>query len=165
MKRRIKRSIPLKHKSCAVTLCAAMVLTGTGSIWRPWRTSAGPATREAAKASAPKSAPPEKPGTPIQATSAPRKGPLLLHFALYDAGIYPGEVHARQGPVRLALEDYSGGTPGLVLANADTGVQLTVVKRDRDSWRGLMDVTLQPGRYVLQETGSPARQASIVIDP
>ena len=163
MKSRIKQAIPLKRKSCAVTLSAAMVLGGTGSIWRPWRASARTAAHEVA--SAPKSAAPEKPGTPIQSTSAPRKGPLLLHFALYDAGIYPGEVHARQGPVRLALEDYSGGTPGLVLGNADTGVQLTVVKRDRESWRGLMDVTLQPGRYVLQETGSPARQASIVIDP
>ncbi len=94
-------------------------------------------------------------------------GPVrVVRFTLYDAGIYPREVRVAAGVVTITIEDFSGGTAGLVVA-PEIGInriQLGVIQRFDHHWRGRSELTLTPGRYVVFDSSRPSNRAKLIVE-
>src|SRR2546423_536606 len=82
-------------------------------------------------------------------SSNSNSGPVrVARFTVYDAGIYPAEVHVKKGSIRVLIEDLSGGTLGVALtatvnlstSGGGTGTS-RVAQRDAASGRGRMDIS------------------------
>jgi hypothetical protein len=97
-----------------------------------------------------------------------RPEPLqVVKFTLYDVGIYPREAHAEEGLLWIIIEDYSGGTTGLVVER-ETGnapERVGSVQRDGPHWRGKSDIRLGAGRYRVHMADRPANQAVLIVGP
>jgi hypothetical protein len=97
-----------------------------------------------------------------------RPEPLqVVKFTLYDVGIYPREARAEEGLLWIIIEDYSGGTTGLVVER-ETGnapERVGSVQRDGPHWRGKSDIRLAPGRYRVHMADRPANQAVLIVGP
>lgn len=91
----------------------------------------------------------------------------VVKFNLFDAGIYPREVHVDKGLIAITIEDYSGGTTGLVIER-ETGnapEQVGCVERAGAHWRGRGEIRLGPGRYQVRMADRPANRALLVVEP
>lgn len=88
----------------------------------------------------------------------------MVHFTVYDAGIFPREVRVSAGLVALHIEDMSGGSAGLVVANESLQAVAQVVRRP-ERWRDNARVSLVPGRYTVYDASRPANQATLIVEP
>lgn len=93
------------------------------------------------------------------------RGPAqMVHFTVYDAGIFPREVRVRAGAVALHIEDMSGGSAGLVVANEALQTVAQVVRRPQ-RWRDNARVSLVPGRYTVYDASRPMNRATLIVEP
>ena len=103
-----------------------------------------------------------------QPSVIPAHGPVrVVRFTLYDAGIYPREVRVDKGLVAIVIEDFSGGTGGLVVAPEirSDRIHLGTVQRFEHQWRGRSEWTLTPGRYVVFDSSRPSNRAKLIVEP
>lgn len=95
-------------------------------------------------------------------------GPMhVVRFTLYDAGIYPREVRVDAGLVAITIEDFSGGTSGLVVAPeiGSDQIQLGVVQRFEHDSGGRSEMTMTAGRYVVFDSSRPSNRAKLIVEP
>lgn len=91
----------------------------------------------------------------------------VVKFSLFEGGIYPREIHVDRGLLAITIEDYSGGTTGLVVEH-EAGAALErvgEVQRNSPHWRGRGEMTLDPGRYHVSMADRPANRALLVVEP
>jgi hypothetical protein len=92
-------------------------------------------------------------------------GPVqMVHFTVYDAGIFPREVRVGAGLVGLYIEDMSRSSAGLVLANESLQPLAQIISAPA-RWRGNTRVSLLPGRYKVYEAGRPTNAATLIVEP
>ena len=97
----------------------------------------------------------------------PREPTRLVRFNLYDVGIYPREVHVNKGLIAITIEDYSGGSAGLIVDRETGGApeRAGQVARRGPHWRGRDEMRLGPGRYIVYMADLPANRALLVVEP
>lgn len=145
----------------AVMLCCA----GIAFAARAYSGSSGesaPSTKVAAMQPASSGAE-SSPATPATA----RERVKVVKIKLFDAGIYPREVHVEKGLIAISIEDYSGGSSG-VIVDRETGVapeRAGRVDRAGPHWRSRGEMRLGPGRYRVSMADRPANQALLVVEP
>ena len=103
-----------------------------------------------------------------QPSAVPAHGPVhVVRFTLYDAGIYPREARVDKGLVAIMIEDFSGGTGGLIVAPeiGSDRIQLGVVQRFEHHWRGRGELAMTPGRYVVFDSSRPSNRAELIVEP
>lgn len=95
------------------------------------------------------------------------KAPRFVRFNLYDVGIIPREIHVTQGLLAIAIEDYSGGTSGLVIEReiGSAPQQVGTVGRNAQQVRGKTEITLDPGNYQVYMADHPDNRALLVVEP
>jgi len=97
-----------------------------------------------------------------------RHGPVeVVRFTLYDAGIYPREARVEKGLVAITIEDFSGGTSGLVVqrVNGNSRQSVGTVQRIQNHWRGRQELQLEPGDYELFMVDRPNNKAQLIVAP
>lgn len=103
----------------------------------------------------------------MAAPATPRNLVTTIKFSLFDVGIYPREVHVDKGLIAITIEDYSGGSTG-VIVDRETGAapeRAGRVDRAGPHWRSRGEMTLGPGRYSVYMADRPANQALLVVEP
>jgi hypothetical protein len=120
---------------------------------------------------------PAYPKSSATLTSSPRttqasgRGPArFVKFNLFDLGIYPREVHVPKGLLAINIEDYSGGSTGLVVTKETDSAPLRVGNVVRGTggdaaWRGKSEMKLDEGRYVVFMADRPDNRALLVVEP
>jgi len=137
---------PFRRPVLAVTVLCLLVLATVGVKARVWRNSA-PAD------------------TNTQQLLPAELGPAqMVHFTVYDAGIFPREERVTAGIVALHLEDMSGGSAGLVVAS-ESLVTLAQIVRRPGRWRDNAQVSLVPGRYTVYDASRPMNRATLIVEP
>jgi hypothetical protein len=137
---------PFLGLALAVTVLGLLVLVTVGVKARVWRNSLPAATSQ-------------------QGLLTTARGPAeMVHFTIYDAGIFPREEHVSAGVVALHLEDMSGGSAGLVVAS-ESLVTLAQVVRRPGRWRDNARVSLVPGRYTVYDASRPRNRATLIVEP
>jgi len=92
----------------------------------------------------------------------------VVRFTLHDVGILPKQARARKGLVAVTLEDYSGGSAGLVVERQNNGhapERAGQVHRYDRSRRGRAELRLEPGTYAVFDGDNPERRAELTIEP
>jgi hypothetical protein len=107
------------------------------------------------------------PISPAVAQAKTRELVKTVRFNLYDLGILPREVHVQKGILAITIEDYSGGTTGLIIEreNGNGHEQAGRVDRAGGHWRGRSELRFSPGRYRLSMEDRPANRALLVVEP
>jgi hypothetical protein len=137
---------PFLGLALAVTVLGLLVLVTVGVKARVWRNSLPAATSQ-------------------QGLLTTARGPAeMVHFTIYDAGIFPREERVSAGVVALHLEDMSGGSAGLVVAS-ESLVTLAQVVRRPGRWRDDAQVSLVPGRYTVYDASRPRNRATLIVEP
>lgn len=130
----------------AVVVLGLLVLVTVGVKARVWRNSLRAATSQ-------------------QGLLTTARGPAqMVHFTIYDAGIFPREERVSAGVVALHLEDMSEGSAGLVVASKSL-VTLAQVVRRPGRWRDNAQVFLVPGRYTVYDASRPRNRATLIVEP
>ena len=137
---------PLQRSVAAVTLLGLLVLVTVGVKARVWPSST-PANNN--------------PQQLLPTTLGPAQ---IVHFTVYDAGIFPREVRVSAGVIALHIEDMSGGSAGLVVAGESLQTVAQVVRRPQ-RWRDNARVSLVAGRYTVYDASRPANQATLIVEP
>jgi hypothetical protein len=88
----------------------------------------------------------------------------IVRFTVYDAGIFPREARASAGLVALQLEDMSGGSAELVVANESLQPVGQVVRQPHRQ-RADTHILLVPGRYTVYDPNRPTNQVTLVVEP
>jgi len=88
----------------------------------------------------------------------------VVTFTVYDVAIFPHEVRANQGLIAVEMEDFSGGSTELVVAN-ENGNSLINVKKEEHPLRGRSEIKLVPGRYQVFDAKHPDKKATLMIEP
>lgn len=142
----------------ALILCCACLVVGAHS-------GLGTGGRRSKAPSAPPISPIAALSNPPQTTK--RESARVVKFSLFEAGIYPREVHVDKGLIAITIEDYSGGTAGLVIERqtGNAPEHLGRVERAGRHWRGKSEVRLTPGRYLVYMADRPANRALLVVEP
>jgi hypothetical protein len=108
------------------------------------------------------------PAAPISAARSPssehRGQADIVHFTLYDVGIFPHEERASPGLVAIYINDLSGGSQGLVVEN-ESGQRVGRVDRMQGRDRGRSRVALGRGRYQVYDAGRPKYRATLIVEP
>jgi hypothetical protein len=107
-------------------------------------------------------------GTPIlPAVAQARELVKTVRFNLYDLGILPREVHVQKGILAITIEDYSGGTTGLIIEReiGNGHEQAGRVDRAGAHWRGRSEMRFSPGRYRVSMADRPTNRALLVVEP
>jgi hypothetical protein len=96
--------------------------------------------------------------------SEPRGQAQIVHFTLYDVGIFPHEERASPGLVAIYVNDLSGGAQGLVV-ESESGQKVGQVNRrqGRDRWRSR--IALGQGRYQIYDASRPKYRATLIVEP
>jgi len=87
----------------------------------------------------------------------------MIHFTVYDAGIFPKEVRVSAGSVVLRIEDMSGSSAGLVVVSESLQTVAQVVRRPQH-WRDKARVSLGPGRYTVYDASQPTNRATLIVE-
>jgi hypothetical protein len=98
----------------------------------------------------------------------PTRGPVqVVHFALYDIGIYPQEARAKPGMVMVAIEDMSGNSSGLIIerVEADSYALAGLVSKATNRMRSRNELFLPEGRYEVADATRPENRALLIIEP
>lgn len=137
---------PVQTPVTALAVLGLLILITVGVKARVWRGSA-PAAAQAQQL------------LPVE------RGPAqIVHFTLYDEGIFPMEARVSPGLVALHLEDMSGGSAGLVVAS-DSMRTLAQVARRPQRRRENVRVLLVPGRYTVYDASRPTNRATLIVEP
>jgi hypothetical protein len=111
------------------------------------------------------------PTTPTSGTSpqtvSPR-GPIQnVRFTLYNAGIFPQQLHAKTGNVVIGIEDRTGNSLGLVVQRGtdSLGVAIGQVPALLNGSRGHTQFSLVSGNYVVFDASRPNNRAELVVEP
>ena len=102
------------------------------------------------------------------ALATTKHGPVqVVRFTLYDAGIYPRQARVEKGLVAVTIEDFSGGTPGLVVqrVNGNNRQGIGTVARIEKYSRGRQELQLEPGNYELFMADRPNNKAQLIVEP
>lgn len=97
-------------------------------------------------------------------TPEPRGRAQIVHFTLYDVGIFPSEARANPGLVAIYIDDLSGNTQGLVIER-ESGQRLGQVTRAQNRSRGRARIALGRGVYRVYDAGRPANRAKLIVEP
>jgi hypothetical protein len=97
-------------------------------------------------------------------TPEPRGQAQIVHFTLYDVGIFPSEARANPGLVAIYIDDLSGDTQGLVIER-ESGQRLGQVTRPQNRSRGRARIALGRGVYRVYDAGRPANRARLIVEP
>jgi hypothetical protein len=102
---------------------------------------------------------------PIQAPA--REVVRFVRFNLYDQAIIPREVHVTEGLVAISIEEYSGGTSGLVVErmSGNGSQQIGTVQLNGPEWRGQSEIRLVAGSYIVHMANRSDNRALLVVDP
>jgi hypothetical protein len=108
--------------------------------------------------------------SPPTAQAAGREPARFVKFNLFDLGIYPRELHVPKGLLSINIEDYSGGSTGLVVTRETdpTPQQVGSVVRGTGGgtgWRGQSEMKLDEGRYIVFMADRPDNRALLVVEP
>jgi hypothetical protein len=109
-----------------------------------------------------------RPTSPAGVQAKPREFVTTVRFNLFDLGIYPREVHVKKGLLAITIEDYSGGTTGLLVEReiGSAREQVGAVQRERAaSSRGKSEIKFSPGRYQVYMADRPDNRALLVVEP
>jgi hypothetical protein len=141
-----------------------LILCCAEFIVRAYSGTTTPAPRLARSSAVPRPAP------PAPTSAAPgKRGELVttLKFNIFDVGIYPRELHASKGLIAITIEDYSGGSPGVIVDRETGGSPQRAGRVDREGthWRSRGELRLGPGRYRVYMADRPANQALLVVEP
>jgi hypothetical protein len=122
-----------------------------------WKSESPPINRPAAS----------QPTSAAVAQATPKEPARVVKFQLFEDGIYPREVHVDKGLLAINIEDYSGGTAGLVVERETGGLpeQVGRVERSGAHWKGKSQMRLSPGQYKVYMADRPANRALLVIEP
>ncbi len=108
------------------------------------------------------------PTIPITAEQSPLPEPhgqaQIVHFTLYDMGIFPREERANPGLVAIYINDLSGGAQGLVV-ESESGQRVGQVNRTQGRDRGRSRIALGRGRYHVYDSGRPQYRATLIVEP
>jgi hypothetical protein len=101
------------------------------------------------------------------ANAQARRVVRVVRFKLYDIGILPREAYVEKGLVAISIEDYSGGTAGLVVARETGGPNNRVGRMIRQGphWRSRGEMQLGPGRYQVFMEDRPDNRALLIVEP
>lgn len=94
-------------------------------------------------------------------------GPVrMIRFIVSDDGIYPRKQTIQEGVVRLAHEDETNKSEGLVLerVNEATPTRVVVVKTNQSRLRGAELVRLTAGVYRVYDSSSPTNTAELIVE-
>ena len=137
---------PFQRPVIAVIVFGLLTLATVGVKARVWRRSASATTN-------------------AQQLLPVARGPVqMVHFTVYDAGIFPRETRVSAGLVLLHIEDMSGSSAGLVVASESLQTVAQVVRRPQQ-WRDNVRVSLVPGRYTVYDASRPMNRASLTVEP
>lgn len=157
---RIFRSIAKRFRLIAfisVVLTAAVALTFTVLAVNKRRLSKNSS-----------SASPPAPAAPINAAQSPSPEPRgqaqIVHFTIYDVGIFPHEARANPGLVAIYINDLSGSAQGLVVER-ESGQKVGQVNRMQDKERGRSRIALGRGRYQVYDVSRPKYRATLIVEP
>jgi hypothetical protein len=154
---------------CPRWLLSAVVALSCGSIAfvvRAYNTSS-PESRASTVSVLPK-LPAARPTSPAVVLSRARELVTTVRFNLFDLGIYPREVHVKKGLLAITIEDYSGGTTGVVVEREAGSAREHVGAVQREgasSSRGKNEIRFGPGRYHVYMLDRPANRALLVVEP
>jgi hypothetical protein len=138
-----------RRPAAAIVLIGALVLIAVGARGRVWR----------ANPSGNRSSLPQQQLLPVPTGPAE-----MVYFTVYDAGIFPKEAHASVGGVVLHIEDMSGTSSGLVVANDSLQTVAQVLRRPQ-RWRDEMRVSLAAGRYTIYDASRPMNRSTLIVEP
>lgn len=94
-------------------------------------------------------------------------GPLrMVRFVVSDTGIYPQRQSIQEGVVRLAHEDKTSKSEGLVLerVNEAAPTRVVVIKTNEARLRGAELVRLTAGVYRVYDSSSPTNTAELIVE-
>jgi hypothetical protein len=94
-------------------------------------------------------------------------GPVrMVRFIVSDTGIYPRRQTMQEGVVRLAHEDKTSKSEGLVLerVNETTPTRVVVIKTNESRLRGAELVRLTAGVYRVYDSSSPMNTAELIVE-
>jgi hypothetical protein len=96
-----------------------------------------------------------------------REGVRFVRFNLFDQTILPREIHVTAGLVAVAIEDYTGGTTGLVVEreNGNAPERISIVVRSGPEGRGQGEMRLTPGNYKAYMADRPDNRAVLIVEP
>ena len=137
---------PFRNPILAVIVLSLMVLAALGVKARVWPSST--------------------PGNnnPQQLLPTALGPAQMVHFTIYDAGIFPREARVSAGAVALHLEDMSGGSTGLIVASESLQTVAQAVRRPQ-RWRDNARISLAPGRYTVYDASRPMNRATLIVEP
>jgi hypothetical protein len=107
-------------------------------------------------------------GNSLTPQGAIQPGPVQnVRFTLYDAGIYPRQLHAKTGNVAIGIEDRTGNSLGLVVEHQNGSVAVLVgqVRCVLNRLRGRAQFSLEPGIYAVFDATRPNNRAELVVEP
>lgn len=145
-------SVLLLILAAAIAVSAGVLFVARAhNVAKPEGSSATPASKITTK--------------PIQAPA--REVVRFVRFNLYDQAIIPREVHVTEGLVAISIEDYSGGTTGLVVerVNGNGSQQIGRVQRSGPEWRGQGEIRLVAGSYIVHMADRSDNRALLVVEP
>jgi len=108
------------------------------------------------------------PEAPISAAQSPATEPRgqaqIVHFTLYDVGIFPHEERANPGLVAIYINDLSGSAQGLIV-ESESGQRVGQVNRMQGRDRGRSRIALGRGRYQVYDASRPQYRATLIVEP
>lgn len=108
---------------------------------------------------------PAAPISVVQSRSQePRGQAQIVHFTIYEEGIFPREERANPGLVAIYINDLSGGTQGLVVEN-ESRQRVGQVRRIQGRDRGHSRIALGRGRYQVYDISRPQYRATLIVEP
>ena len=92
------------------------------------------------------------------------RGPVqMIHFTLFDQGIFPQTVTVQKGLVHIAFEDKTNSTQGLVVESLLGNARITQISRAENHWRGRELIRLTPGIYRIYDASRPENKAELRV--
>lgn len=160
-----KRMSRLRSPRWLLAAALALSCTSIAFVVRAYNASS-PEARASTVSALPKA--PARPTSPAGVQSKTRELVTTVRFNLFDLGIYPREVHVKKGLLAITIEDYSGGTTGVVVEREVSSAleQVgTVQRQSASSSRGKSEIRFGPGRYQVYMADRPANRALLVVEP
>jgi hypothetical protein len=104
----------------------------------------------------------------LQAAETQPQGPVCnVRFAVYGNAMYPGEVHALKGSVRISIEVFSSRTSAVMVDRIEgkTKVAAGKVERNMQARHGEDVLALQPGEYEVYSNENSNARGLLIVDP
>jgi hypothetical protein len=186
MFRQILISLPVAKQKFALSVIALVVVAGVAVSARAWLASA--AARVEPRVSPAISAGVASTAVSSTANLAPILGPVgVMRLTIYDAGLYPRQVHASIPHVTISVEDLSGGSSGLFIQPNPSSLPILVFNgvafvpvpspalltpptstgsvSTGGTLRWRADLWLAPGSYLISDASRSRHQMVLVVDP